>query len=101
MAGVLLQKNHEWNEQPIAFYNKTLRDAPLKYNIVEKQDYALVQALKEFWVYILHSHIISHIPTNVVKDILTQPDNEGRRGKWIVVLLDYDLEIKLTKLIKG
>jgi hypothetical protein len=36
-----------------------------------------------------------------VKDILTQPDPKGKRGKWIVVLLEYDLEIKPTKLIKG
>ena len=25
----------------------------------------------------------------------------GKRGKWIVVILEYDLEIKPTKLIKG
>jgi len=68
---------------------------------VEKQAYALVQALKEFRVYILHSHTITHVPTNAVKDILTQPDPEGKRGKWIAVLLEYDLEIKSTKLIKG
>ena len=42
MARVLLQKNHEGNEQPISFYKKTLIDAPLKYNILDKQDYALV-----------------------------------------------------------
>ena len=42
MEGVLLQKNHEGNEKPISFYNKKLRDAPLKYNILEKQSYALV-----------------------------------------------------------
>ena len=52
-------------------------------------------------MYILHSHIISHVPTSVVKDILTQLDPEGRRGKWIAVLLEYDLEIRPTKLIKG
>jgi len=57
--------------------------------------------MKEFRVYILHSHTISHIPTSDVKDILTQPDREGRRGKWIAVLLEYDLEIKPTKLVKG
>lgn len=34
VAGVLLQKNDENLEQPIAFYSKTLRDAPLKYNIL-------------------------------------------------------------------
>ena len=30
VEGVLLQKNHEGHEQPITFYSKTLRDAPLK-----------------------------------------------------------------------
>ena len=37
----------------------------------------------------------------MVKDILTQLDPDGRRGKWIVVLLEYDLEIKPTNLVKG
>ena len=96
MEGVLLQKNHEGNEKPISFYNKKLRDAPLKYNILEKWAYARVHALKDFWVYILHSHIIAHVPTSAVKDILTQPNPNGRRGKWIVVLLEYDLDINPT-----
>ena len=91
MAGVLLQKNHEGHYQLIYFYRKTLRDAPMKYNILDKKAYALVQDLKDFWVYILHSHIISHVPTSVVEDILIQPDPEGRREKWIVVLVKYDL----------
>ncbi len=88
-------------EKPIAFYSKTLRDAPLKYDILEKQAYTLVQALKEFRVYILDFHTITHVPTSVMKDILTQPDLQGRRGKCIAVLLEYELEIKPTKLIKG
>ena len=36
VVGVLLQKNHEGNEKPIEFYIKTLRYAPLKYNILDK-----------------------------------------------------------------
>jgi len=101
VAGVLLQKNQEGDEQPISFYRKTFKDAPLKYNIMEKYPYALIQALKEFRVYILHSHTIAHVPTIVVKDILMQPDPEGKRGHWIVVLLEYDMDIKSTNLIKG
>jgi hypothetical protein len=68
---------------------------------MEKQVYDLVKALKEFRVYILHSHTTTYVPSSSVKDILTQPDPEGKRGKWIAVLLEYDLEIKPTKLIKG
>ena len=50
MVAVLLQKNPEGMEQPISFFSKALRDAPLKYKIMEKQAYALVKALKEFRV---------------------------------------------------
>ena len=60
----------------------------------------MFKALKDFRVYILHSHIIGFVPNSVVKDILTK-DPDGKRGKWIVVILEYDLEIKPTKLIKG
>ena len=100
VATIRLQKNPEGQEQPIAFFSKALRDAPMKYNIMEKQAYVLVKALKDFRVYILHSHIIAFVPNIVVKDILSQDPN-GKRGKWIVVILEYDLEIKPTKLIKG
>ena len=36
-----------------------------------------------------------------VKEVLTQNDPEGHRGIWIAALLEYDLDIKPTKLIKG
>jgi hypothetical protein len=36
-----------------------------------------------------------------MKDILIQPDVDGRRGKWIAKILEFDLEIKPTKLVKG
>ena len=101
ITAFLLQKNDQGFEQPIAFFSKALRDAPLKYNIIEKQALALVKAIKYFSVYIFHSHIIAYVPNAVVKDILTQERLDIRRGKWIATILEYDLEIKPTKLIKG
>ena len=41
------------------------------------------------------------MPTSVVKEILTQPDPQGRRGKGIAIFIEYDLEIKPAKLVKG
>eukprot|EP00253_Pinus_taeda_P003463 PITA_03463 len=101
IAAVLLQKDDQGNEKPIAFFNQDLRDAPLKYNIMEKQAYALVKAIKDFRIYILYSHVIAYVPNSVVKNILTQEGLEGKRGKWIANILEYDIEIKPTKLIKG
>ena len=48
--GVLLQKNNQNAEQPIAFFKKILRDGELKYDIMEKKAYALVKSLKDFIV---------------------------------------------------
>eukprot|EP00253_Pinus_taeda_P001603 PITA_01603 len=101
IAVVLLQKDDQGNEKPITFFSRALRDAPLKYQIMEKQAYALVKAIKDFRVYILYSHVIAYVPNSVVKDKLTQEGLEGKRGKWIASILEYDIEIKPTKLIKG
>ena len=98
---VLLHKDDEGNEKPISFFSRALRDAPLKYQIMEKQAYALVKEIKDFRIYILYSHVIAYVPNAVVKDILTQEGIEGKRGKWIASILEYDIEIKPTKLIKG
>ena len=73
----------------------------MKYSTLEKKAYSLVKALKFFRIYILHSNIIAYIPNATIKDILTQPDSEGKRGKWIANIMEYDVEINPTKLVKG
>jgi hypothetical protein len=101
IAVVLLQKNEEGFEQPIAFFSKSLRDAELKYDIIEKQAYAMVKALKAFKTYVLHSKTIAYVPTSSVRDILVQPDSDRKRGRWLAKIQEFDLEVKMTKLIKG
>jgi hypothetical protein len=39
--------------------------------------------------------------TPVVKDVLSQQDFLGTRGKWVLKIQEYNLEIKPTKIIKG
>jgi len=77
LAAVLMQKR-EGVEKPIAFFSRIIRDGALKYNIVDKQTLVLVKALKDFHVYILHSHIIAYVPNAAIKDVLVQADLEGR-----------------------
>jgi hypothetical protein len=98
---VLLQKNSDGMEQPISFFSRALRDVEVKYDIMEKQAYALVKALKSFRVYVLHSKIIDYVPSSSVKEILIHPDIDGKRSKWIAKILEFDLEVKPTKLVKG
>ena len=101
LVAILLQKNKDGLEQPIASFSKTLRYFELKYNILEKQAYSLVKALNFFRIYVSHSKIIAYVPNTAIKDVLTQPDSEGKRGKWISKIMEYDVDIKPTKLVKG
>jgi hypothetical protein len=68
---------------------------------MEKKAYALVKSLKAFRFYVMHSKVTAYIPSASVKDILIYPDIDGRRGKWIAKILEFDLEINPTKLVKG
>lgn len=77
---ILLQRNEDNKEQPVAFFSRVLRDGELKYNILEKKSYYLLKALKSFGVYVLHSQIIAYVPNVVVNDVLTQSDSDGKRG---------------------
>eukprot|EP00253_Pinus_taeda_P010147 PITA_10147 len=93
---VLLQKDDQGNEKPIAFFSRALRDEPLKYQIMEKQADAVVKAIKDLRIYILYSHVIAYVPNSVVKDILTQEGLEGKRGKQTV-----NQEINWDELVYG
>jgi hypothetical protein len=81
--------------------SKALHSSELNYTIMEKQAYALVKSLKHFRVYVGYSKIVGYVPHAIVKDILSQQDCLGVRGKWVSKIQEYDLEIKPTKLIKG
>ena len=69
VAPMLLQKNEEGLDHPIAFFSKKLRDAKLKYDPIEKQAYALIKSLKTFIIYILHAKVLAYVPSAVVKDV--------------------------------
>ena len=71
LATVLLQKNDEGVEHVVAFFSKTLRDVELRYDLIEKQAYALIKSLKSFRIYILHSKVVAYVPSASVKDVLT------------------------------
>ena len=60
----------------------------------------MVKALKFLRIYVLHSKVIAYVPNAAIKDVLTQPDCEGKRGKWIAKIMEYDVDIRPTKLVK-
>ena len=66
-----------------------------------KNRHALIKSLRAFRIYILHSKIIAYVPSAAIKDVLTQLDADGRRAKWIAKLIEFNIELKPTKLVRG
>jgi hypothetical protein len=95
---VFLQKNKDGLEKPISLFSISLRDVEIKYDIMEKHAYALVKALM---MYVLHSKIITYVSSSAVREILIQPDIDGKRSKWIVEILEFDSKINPTNMLKG
>lgn len=85
----------------MAFFSKNLRDVEQRYDIIEKYAYALIKSLKALRVYILHSKIVAYVPSAAIKDVLTQLDVDGRREKWIAKMIEFNIELKPTKLVRG
>ena len=98
---VLLQKNDEGFEQPISFFSKSLQAAELKYEASEKQAYALVKAIKAFKYYLVGASVTAYVPTVAVKDIFTQQEVIGRRARWINRIQEFNINIQITKLVRG
>ena len=101
VAAILLQNNDDGLDHPIAFFSKTLRDVEMKYDPIEKHAYALIKSLKTFRIYILHAKFLTYVPSAAVKDVWTQPEIDGKRAKWIAKLIEFDIEVKPTKIVKG
>ena len=67
-----MQKNEDGYEQPISFFSKSLQVAELKYDINEKQAYALVKGVKEFRCYLMGATVVAFVPSVAVKGIFSQ-----------------------------
>ena len=101
VAAVLLQKNKDGFQQPIAFFSKSLQAAELKYDINEKQAYALVKAIKAFRCYLMGATVIAYVPSAAIKDIFSQREVSGRWCRWINRIQEFNVDIQVTKLVRG
>ena len=98
---VLTQKNEDREEFPVSFMSIGLQEAELKYPAIKKQSFTVFKAIKNFRPYLLRSHTKIIVPHTAIRALLIQKEPGDRRGNWLTTSKEYDLEIKLAKLVKG
>ena len=77
------------------------KNVEIKYLPLEKKYFVLVWVVKKLWHYILRSQVIAIVPDAAVKSLLMQSEFGERRGKWMAILQEFDLEIHPMKLVIG
>ena len=98
---VLTQTNDKDEEQPIAFFSEGLKEYEDKYSYVEKQALVVIRALKKFRHLLSHNKIHLLVPHASVKDFLLNKDISEERTGWITKVIEHDVDIQITKLVRG
>ncbi|CAN6542031.1 unnamed protein product [Malus baccata var. baccata] len=87
------------NKAPHVIYyaSRTLNDAQLNYSTTEKELLAVVFALEKFRSYLIGTKVIVFSDHAALKYLLTKKDAKPRLIRWILLLQEFDLEIKDKK----
>ncbi|CAN6677577.1 unnamed protein product [Malus baccata var. baccata] len=87
------------NKVPHVIYyaSRTLNDAQLNYSTTENELLAVVFALGKFRSYLIGTKVIVFSDHAALKYLLTKKDAKPRLIRWILLLQEFDLEIKDKK----
>ncbi|KAG2381148.1 uncharacterized protein HKW66_Vig0254650 [Vigna angularis] len=81
----------------IYYASKVLNGAQLNYATTEKEFLAIVYALEKFRPYLIGSKVIIYTDHAAIKYLLTKPDSKPRLIRWVLMLQEFDLEIRDKK----
>ena len=95
--GAVLGQRIEKIFKAIYYDNKTFDEAQENYSTTEKEMLAMVFSCEKFRPYILGSHVIIHIDHTAIKYLMTKKDVKPRLIRWVLLLQEFDLEIKDKK----
>ena len=81
----------------IYYASKVLNDAQVNYATTEKEMLAIVYALEKFRSYLVGSKVIVYTNHATIKYLLNKVDSKPRLIRWILLLQEFDLEIRDKK----
>ena len=81
----------------IHYASKVLNEAQINYAITEKELLAIVYALEKFRFYLIGSKIMVFTDHVAISYLLVKADSKPQLIRWILLLQEFDLEIKDKK----
>ena len=81
----------------IYYARKTLNEAQLNYATTEKELQAIVFSFDKFRPYLIGNKVILFMDHSTIKYIMTKKDTKLRLIRWVLLLQEFDVEIKDKK----
>ena len=94
VVGVVLGQRKEKIFCVIHYASNILNDAQSNYTTTEKELLAIVYALEKFRSYLIGSRVVVFTDHVAIKYLLNKSDSKPRLIRWILLLQEFDLEIK-------
>nr|CAN77500.1 hypothetical protein VITISV_032143 [Vitis vinifera] len=99
--GAVLGQREDGKPYVIYYASKTLNEAQRNYTTTEKELLAVVFALDKFHPYLVGSFIIVFTDHSALKYLLTKQDAKARLIRWILLLQEFDLQIRDKKGVEN
>ena len=84
----------------IYYASKSLNDAQKNYTTTEKELLAVVYALNKFRAFLIGSSIMVFTNHSTLKYLLTKKDAKARLIRWILLLQEFNLQIRDKKVLR-
>ena len=81
----------------IYYASHTLDDTQIKYATTEKELLAVVFSMDKFRAYLVGSKVIVHTDHSALKYLFAKKDAKPRLLRWVLLLQEFDLEIRDKK----
>ncbi|WKA01406.1 hypothetical protein VitviT2T_019688 [Vitis vinifera] len=99
--GAVLRQREDGEPYVIYYASKMLNEAQINYTTTEKELLVVVFALDKFRAYLVGSFIVAFTYHSAFKYLLTKQDAKARLIGWILLLQEFNLQIKDKKGVEN